>query len=212
MNTSILALGISALCAPAFGQVFKIWAEAPDSVISGDTYTVEFWGSVAGDNWYQGISGFAGFSIDAVSAGDIAQVTTASIAQWASNFGTEGTVNGAAVEGISGGQLPNGFGTEPFADLSNPIVLFTIEVTAGSNGAITYTPSNPGVYGGLSYYPDAWDGYLIVAPDDPGTTLLLVGATTRVVPAPAAVGLVGFAGLGTCRQRGRSNARKEINQ
>jgi hypothetical protein len=188
----IAGLSVIAFSNPAFGQVFTIWAEAPETVTLGETYTVEFWGSVEGEPWVDGVSALAGFGIDALGSGNVASVTTASIADWAVGFGREGVVNGIDVEAVSGGQLPL-IVFPPDFNWDNPSILFTIEVTATSvPGSITYVPGNPNINGGLSFYPDSFDGVSIVAPNDQGTTLVLVGATTRVVPAPVTLGAFGF--------------------
>jgi hypothetical protein len=198
MDLRTLALAVVAIASPAWGQVFTIWAEAPETVNPGETYTVEFWGAVEGDPWVDGTSAIAGFGISAIATEGSGLVVTnhgSVISNWAAGFGTNGTVVGSDLFDTSGGQLAALFGGFPPPDPSNPILLFTFDVTVGDlAGAVTYTPDGPNVNGGLSFYPDGQDGYTIIAPNDPGTTLVLVGATTRVVPAPATLGLV-FAGL-----------------
>ncbi len=196
------ALAALALASTAWGQVFTIWAEAPEAVNPGETYTVEFWGSVEGDPWVDGVSALAGFGVDALGSGPVASVTTATIADWASDFGMEGQVTGIDVLAISGGQYSL-IVFQPDFNWDNPSILFTIEVAASNApGLITYVPGNPNVNGGLSFYPDSQDSASIAAPNDSGTMLVLIGATTQIVPAPATLGLV-FAGLfGSGRRRG----------
>jgi hypothetical protein len=207
MITSIkpLALLPALLASPALGQVFTIWADAPEAVNPGETYTVEFWGRVEGDPWVDGISAMAGFGINAIAtqgAGLVVVNHGSVIAEWAAGFGTNGTVVGSDLFDTSGGQLAALFGGFPPPDPSNPILLFTFDVTVGDlAGSVTYTPDGPNVNGGLSFYPDGQDGYTIIAPNDPGTTLVLVGATTRIVPVPATLGAFGFAGFAVCRRR-----------
>jgi hypothetical protein len=212
----IAGLSVFAFASPALGQVFTIWAEAPEAVNPGETYTVEFWGSVDDDSWVDGTSAMAGFGIDAVAsegAGLVATNHGSVISDWAAGFGLDGTVVGADLFDVSGGQLANLFGDVYVPDLTHPILLFTFDVTVGDTvGSVTYTPEGPNINGGLSFYPDSQDGASIIAPNDSGTTLVLVGATTRIVPAPAAFGLAVFAGLAPCRRRVRSNARKGIIQ
>jgi hypothetical protein len=195
---SILILPLFTLTMPAAGQVFTIWAEAPEAVNPGETYTVEFWGSVDDDSWVDGTSAMAGFGINAIAtegAGLVVLNHGSVIADWAAGFGTDGTVVGPDLLGTSGGQLPTLFGDGYVPDLTHPMMLFAFEVTvADTAGSVTYTPDGPNVNGGLSFYPVYDDSNSVIAPNDPGTTLVLVGATTRVVPAPATLGLV-FAGL-----------------
>jgi len=186
----------------AWSQVFTIWAEAPEAVDPGETFSVEFWASVEGEPWEDGVSAFAGFGIDAIGSGDVVSVTAAVLEDWAAGFGTQGSINGINVEGVSGGQIANVFDClNPNINMNNPIRLFSIEVMAGLGGSIAYTPANPNINGGLSFYPNSQDGASIVAPNDPGTTLEFFGATTRIVPAPAALGVFGFATLATRRRR-----------
>jgi hypothetical protein len=206
MNTGIRpsALLLALLASPALGQVFTIWAEAPEAVNPGETYTVEFWGSVEGPEFIQGTSAMAGFGISAIATEGSSLVVInhgSVISEWAVGFGIDGTVVGSDLFDTSGGQLAALFGGW-LADMTHPIMLFTFDVTVGDTaGSVTYTPDGPNVNGGLSFYPDSEDGYSIVAPNDQGTTLVLVGATTRIVPAPATLGIFGFAGFAVCRRR-----------
>lgn len=194
--------GVVCCAAPVHAQVFTIRAEAPETVLPGEIYAIEFWGSVEGGLWVDGVSAIAGFAIDALGAGAVDSVTEATIPNWAANFGTPGQVSGIDVLGVSGGQVPNLFGPPTQSDMSNPILLFSIGVTAGGEGLILYTPANPNPNGGLSFYPLVGDGAMITAPNDPGTTLVLVGATTRIVPGPGGIGvLAGGVLVGSTRRR-----------
>jgi hypothetical protein len=201
MNKIIVLASALGLAGAAFAQNFEIALVAPMTVERGETYTVEAWASVTGDQWVDGTSAFAGFGFDLVGSGNVATVTAATISDWAAGFGVEGTVDGINIVRISGGQLPNSGDLNPYMDASNPILLFTVDVTAADvHGSITYIPENPNPNGGLSFYPDTDEFYSIVAPNDPGTTLTLTGVTTRVVPAPATLALVGLAGLARRRR------------
>jgi hypothetical protein len=198
-----IVFAFSLTASAASGQVFTIWAEAPGAVGPGETFTVAFWGSVESDLWIDGQSAMAGFGIDALGEGAIAGVTEADVASWAAEYAAPGVVLGDDVVGISGGQLHSPFFESPPFDLSNPILLFTIAVTAGQAGSIAYTPGNPNPNGGLSFYPDEDEGASIIAPNDAGTALVLEGATTRIVPAPMTLGPLlagGFAAVTTRRR------------
>ncbi len=202
MKNVFAIAAVAALAGAATAQDFTITAMAPTEVNPGETYTVQFWGAVSGASFVDGVSAIAGFGVDAMGSGSVAGVTTATIADWALGFGVPGTVNGANVEGISGGQLANLFGIlNPGIDMSNPILLFSIDVTAGASGSITYAAGNPNVNGGLSFYPDNEDGASIVAPNDAGTTLSFISATTNIIPAPASIALLGLGGLVARRRR-----------
>ncbi len=203
MNKVLAFAAASSLAGGALAQNFEISMVAPMTVGMGETYTIEAWASVTGDPWVDGFSAFAGFGIDAIGSGDVAGVTTATFPLWAAGFGVEGFVSGINVKMISGGQLANLFGVlNPNLSLSNPILLFTIDVTAANTlGSITYVPDNPNVNGGLSFYPDSEEGASIIAPNDPGTTLTLTGVTTTIIPAPATLAFVGLAGLAGRRRR-----------
>lgn len=202
MKNVFAIAAVAGLAGAAVAQDFTISAVAPAQVNPGETYTVEFWGSVEGAPWVDGTSAMAGFGVDAIGSGNVASVSDATVAGWAAGFGVAGVVIADDVTGISGGQLANLFGIlNPGIDLSNPIMLFSIEVTAGAGGVITYVAGNPNINGGLSFYPDSEDGASVRAPNDPGTTLSFVSATTTVIPAPASLALLGLGGLVARRRR-----------
>ncbi len=206
MKNTIAIAVVAGLAAAASAQDFEISMVAPTEVGFDATYTVEVWGSVTGGSWVDDFSAMAGFGIDAIATGGASLVASnggSVISDWAAGFGTDGTVVGADLVGTSGGQLANLFGIlNPAIDMSNPILLFTFDVTVGATaGDVTYTPANPNINGGLSYYPDSQDGASVIAPNDAGTTLTLIGATTTVVPAPASLALIGLGGLVARRRR-----------
>jgi hypothetical protein len=189
------------LSTTAFGQEFTIWTEAPTTVEQGGTYTVEFWARVEGSPFVQDVSAIAGFGIGGFATAGrhrVAMNHGTVFADWV-GLRTYGTVVGPDVIGVSGGQLASIFGV-PWTDLSHPVMLFQFDVTVGDTlGRVTYTPGDPSPLGGLSFYPLSTDGSSIIAPNDPGTTLTFVGATTRVVPGSGVVaaltvacGLAGF--------------------
>lgn len=198
---------VAAAASTAAAQDFHIWLNAPNSVLAGDTYTIEVWGSVAGGSWVQGTSAIAGFGIDILNvegAGIISALGPTVISPWAAGFGTNGTIVGADVIDTSGGQLANLFGfLNPNINMSNPIMLFKFDVTTmfGTSGWITYTPGNPNPNGGLSYYVISTDGASVIAPNDPGTTLTFAGIETFVVPTPATLALLALGGLFISRRR-----------
>lgn len=201
MKNVIAIAVVAGVAGAAVAQDFTIAATAPASVNPGETYTVEFWGSVSGGSWADGTSAMAGFGVDALGSGAIASHTNATIADWAAGFGVEGATVGNDVVGVSGGQLANVFNLNPNIDMSNPILLFSIDVTAGAAGNIVYVAGNPNVNGGLSYYPVSTAGASVVAPNHAGTTLSFVAATTTIVPAPASIALLGLGGLVARRRR-----------
>ncbi|GAB4384691.1 MAG: hypothetical protein Kow0022_08020 [Phycisphaerales bacterium] len=207
MKTAFALAAVAGIAVAATAQDFEIYMVAPATANPGDTYTVEVWGSISGGAWVDGTSAVAGFGIDAVAAdgaAGVASIGNQVFEAWASGFATPGTVSGADLVGSSGGQLANLFGfLNPSIDMSNPIRLFTFDVTVadGFAGTITYTPANPNPNGGLSFYPVSTDGASIIAPNDQGTTLTLTGASTTVVPAPASLALLGLGGLVARRRR-----------
>ncbi len=193
---------VTGLAAAASAQDFTISASAPATVNAGDTFTVEFWGSVTGTEWVQGTSAMSGFGIDAIGSGSVASVSSANVASYLAVGVLTGTVNGASVEGIVAGQIANVFNLNPGINMDNPMFLFSLEVTAGGLGSITYIGGNPNPNGGLSFYPDSTDGGSISAGVDAGTTMNFTGATTQVIPAPAStLALIGLGGLVSRRRR-----------
>lgn len=212
---TVLATGVAAgLAAAASAQDFEIFLAAPmyfDTHQLGETcsYTVEVWGQVTGDAWVDGLSAMAGFGIDIMNTEGgflIESISTSHIEGWAADFGVDGTVVGKDLVGTSGGQLANVFGfLNPDIDLSNPIRLFSFDVTMPTHigGWIEFVPTNPNPNGGLSFYPDNEDGHSIIAPLHDGTTLTLTGARTRIVdsPSPGTLGLLGFGAVLHGRRR-----------
>ena len=204
MKNAFAIAVVAGLAAAASAQDMTISMVAPASVAQNSTYTVEVWGSVSGGNWVQGTSAMAGFGIGATTNDDglVASITTSTIAGWAQGFGTNGTVVGADLLGTSGGQIANVFNLNPGINLSNPIMLFTFDVTVGAGvGTVTYSPSNPNPNGALSYYPVSTNGASVIAPNTAGTNLILTGASTQIVPAPASLALLGLGGLAARRRR-----------
>ncbi len=207
MKNAIALIVVAGLAAAASAQDFEISVVAPVEVAPGATYTVELWGSVSGAPWVQGTSAMSGFGIDAVAtagAAGVGSITGSNIAGWASGFGTNGTIQGANLVGTSGGQLANLFGfLNPNINMSNPILLFSFDVTVANGffGTITYSAANPNVNGGLSFYPVSTDGASIIAPNNAGTTLTLLSASTRIIPAPASLALLGLGGMVAGRRR-----------
>lgn len=204
-RSPLAAAALATLAAHAAGQThrFTMWAEAPETVLAGETFTIGFWGSVESPVFVEGTSAMAGFGIDAVGQGSVTLVSNVTIQPWAADYGTVGGIFGPNVQGVSGGQIRNII-TPPLSfSLENPILLFTFDVTAGGSGSITYTPANPNPNGGLSFYPDYLNGASIVGPNDADTSLALIGATTRIVPAPTPLMLVG-ASLYTLGSRRRN--------
>jgi len=204
MKNGIAIAVVAGLAAAASAQDMTISLVAPASVGLGETYTVEVWGSVSGGSWVQGTSAMAGFGIGVTTNDDalVASITSSTIASWAQGFGTNGTVVGADLLGTSGGQIANVFNLNPGINMSNPIMLFTFDVTAGGvAGTVTYSPSNPNPNGALSYYPVSTNGASVIAPNTAGTNLILTGASTQIVPAPASLALLGLGGLAARRRR-----------
>lgn len=187
------AAALAMLAAHAAGQThqFTIWAEAPETVLAGETFTVEFWGAVDSPVFVQGESTMAGFHIDAIGSGSVESVGYADIEPWAEQFAGGGTIEGASLVGVTGGWGYSVIAPPLIFNFDNPIRLFTFEVTAGESGSITYTPGHPHPAGGLAFYPIYTNGASITAPNDPNTSLALIGATTRIVPAPTSIMLVG---------------------
>lgn len=201
MNTLMAFTAACGLAGSAMAQDFEIFLVAPDEVFSA--YTVEVWGQVAGPGWFDGTSAVAGFGIDIIATqggGLVSSVTTAHNSGGGITLSDAGFPPGGGPDllGVRGGQLANLFGfLNPNIDLSNPILLFTFDVTLTSEfGIVEYTPSNPPPTGGLSFYPDSTQGTSVIAPNDPGTTLTLTGVRTLVnTPAAGPLALIAMAGM-----------------
>ena len=206
MKNLFAIAAVAGLAGASMAGGFTVYAVAPAVVNPGDTYTVEFWAEFSDARFINGTgvgtSAIAGFGLDALGTGNIAGVSTASINASLLFGSNTGVAGGGNVTGIIGGQLANLFGfLNPNINQNNPIRLFSIDVTAGAGGFITYTAGNPNVNGGLSFYPDSQDGASIVAPNDPSTSLNFIGASTFVVPAPASLALLGLGAMAARRRR-----------
>ncbi len=202
MKNLFAIAAVAGLAGASMAGGFTVYAVAPAVVNPGDTYTVEFWAEFSDARFINGVSATAGFGLDALGTGDVASVSNANINPSLLFGSNAGVVNGNNVQGVIGGQLANLFGfLNPNINMSNPIMLFSVDVTAGAGGLITYTAGNPNVNGGLSFYPNSTDGASIIAPNTPGTTLNFIGASTFVVPAPASLALLGLGAMAARRRR-----------
>ncbi len=192
LTLSSLALG--AVIVPASSQVCTIRAEAPATVQPGETFELHLWASFAGESWVEGESVIAGFGFDVLGSGSIEAVSAAIIDPWAAQFGNSGVADGTNVHGISGGQLPLHVVLPPpeTYNYDHPAHMFIIEVVAGNEGTMVFEPGNPNVNGALSFYPNLFEGAPVIAPNDPGTILEMIGTTTRIVPAPSGALLSAF--------------------
>ncbi len=154
------------------------------------TYTLEVWGQWDSPDFIEGVSAMAGFGFDieqTIGQEQIVSVGNLQYAPWAAAFGTDPTIVGNDMLGISGGQLANLFGIlNPDIDLGNPILLFTFEITTGEEHVwnIEFTPTNPNVNAGLSFYPDSENGASIIAPNDADTSLTM-NSWAYYIPSPA---------------------------
>lgn len=208
MKRLIFAGLAAVLCAQAAGQAVHhgyVWLEGPEGVLAPNTtYTMEAWGRWESPLFIDGFSAMAGFGFDVINtAGSGTQVASVSNVQfflWDGLWGTQGTIVGTNITGISGGQIPNPgiVPIWPFMDLRNPIPLFTFTfITADAPIVhLGFEPMRPHPMGGLSFYPNATDGASIIAPNDEGTALHMIG-WEYVVPSPSswvAVGLMMLAG------------------
>lgn len=208
MNKHIAVLAAVVCAGGALAQATHtatIWIEGPDEVLPDTTYTLEVWGEWDSPDFVEGVSAFAGFGIDVVpTAGreDIAQIGGVIIAGWAAGFGTDGVTLDLAIHQASGGQLANLFGIlNPNIEMRNPLLLYSFEITTGGGPieVLEYTPANPNLNGGLSFYPDSLDGASVIAPNGADTALVLVPWRYEV-PGPGGVAVL-VIGLIRRRQR-----------
>ena len=185
-NIAVWMLAGATSFAVAEPHVFTIYAQAPATALPGETFTVEIWGQVQSPLWVHNVSAVAGFGIDVLGTGAVTSVSGTTIAPWALDFGTNGNVVGTNILGTSGGQIfpPIINPVEPSEEFANPIMLFWFTAEAGDAGTLEFTPAHPSYFGGLSFYPYASYGATIVAPNDAGTSLHLISATTLIIPAP----------------------------
>ncbi len=178
MHLTRVTTAAAALClaASADAQTVEISASAPASVTAGDSYTVDIIATVTG----LPVGGaVAGVGLDALNTGgapNVLSITSATFGTF--NVGTKvGTPNGADLESVVCGQLPDVIGVNPGVDTSASIVLFSFDVQTEvvASGDIIYTPGNVAP-GGFLIYSDAMFGANVEV-----TTVTFVGATTTIV-------------------------------
>ena len=187
----LVALLLSASAAAQATHTATIWIQGPDEVLPNSTYTAEVWGSWDSPSFIDGVSAMAGFGIDVhptQGIGNLASVSSATIASWAAGFGSPGYLLNLAIIAPSGGQIPNVFGLNPGIEMGHPLMLYSFEFTTNDTpiSVLEFSPMNPNLNGGLAFYPVSTNGASIVAPNDAGTQLNLVPWTYRV-PAPGTV-------------------------
>lgn len=193
------ATGAFLVSSVASGSVFTIWASAPAQVLPGETYTVEFWGSVESPQWVSGDSAVAGFWVDVAGSGNIASLSQATLAEWARFFRSEGTVDRTSLQNVSGWQWSCPLLCKFMPTLENPLLMFSIEVTAGGDGSVTVgAVARPGDIA-MSYYP-SWIWYDVVTAQPDGSNVVMHSATTIVVPGPMSASVV-LTGLRLARRR-----------
>ena len=193
------AAGVLLVSSAASAHVFTIWASAPAQVLSGEVYTVEFWGQVESPQWVSGDSAVAGFWIDVAGTGNIASLSQATLAEWARFFRSEGTVDGTNLVNVSGMQWSCPLLCKFTPTLENPLLLFSIDVTAGGAGSVTIgAVPRPGDIA-MNFYP-SWILFDVVAAEPDGSNVIMLSATTIVVPGPMSVAAVGV-GVGFWRRR-----------
>ncbi len=160
--------------------------------MSDETATFTVFANWDSPAFIDGFSAFAGFGIDIVTsfgADNIDSMSNLQYADWAAGFGADPDYTSSSILNISGGQLANLFGIlNPNINMSNPIELFTFDVTwsSGPLGITEIVTGNPNVNGGLSFYPDSQDGASIIAPNDPDTALVMGSIIFFPAPGTAA--------------------------
>lgn len=192
--------------APAFAQTFfRTWFDAPETVVAGDTFTVDVWAETSGEWVGEGdfSSYFHGFLMSAEVLGNLE--TFSSISEASIYFSyplSPGTPEGPRLNDVMAFNL-FGFGFNGTMD--NPARLFSFDVStvSGTTGELIllHQPSSvsPDL---LRWYIDPFvgdDWYLGSADDN--SVLTTESFTVRVIPTPAAAALLAFAGLGTLRRQ-----------
>jgi len=192
-----LLLATAALAQSHFAEISVY---GPSSAEPGGVVTAEVWGSFQSDSFIDGVSAIAGFGIgieSQVTLGGTSEILSVTIAPWASDFGSIGTIAGGDISEVSGGQLANIFGLNPNIDLSNPILLFTFDVMIYMSHSTVFevAPVNPNPNGGLAFYPDATQGATVSAPNHPDSELIVHSWYFNNTPTPSVLSLCGLAGV-----------------
>jgi hypothetical protein len=186
-----LVFATSALAQTSVGTVTLTTDFVAASASGENTFTVVAWGEWDSLLFVEGVSAMAGFGFDVrnTEGRGFVRVGNFQYAPWSKEFAIGPDVGAYDIGNISAGQVANLFGTlNPSIDLSNPIELFSFDVTITGEqpNVIEFMPTNPNPNGGMSFYPDSQNGPSIIAPNDPDTALEFVGLRI-VIPTPATV-------------------------
>ncbi|MEN0019301.1 MAG: hypothetical protein AAF747_00290 [Planctomycetota bacterium] len=161
---SFIPLGL--LACGAIAQSVRVYVETPESAAPGSTITATVKAEMLG---FDNDAAIAAFGFDLLSVGDDAAVDSISPATIPTlTFGARpGTEAGNNLLRVVGGQPADVFGLNPSVDRSNPMTLFTVEVTLDNysdGSSVTLAPVRPDYRGGVIIYPDASRGRSVVAP------------------------------------------------
>ena len=183
---------------------FRTWFDAPETVIAGETFTVDVWAEVSGDWVGEGaFSSYLSSSLMSIEVtGDLNAFAGMSTATIHTNLPLDrGTVDGTMLRDVLAYNTTSleGYTSE------NPLRFFSFDITTavGETGELSllHHPSSvsPDL---LSWYVDPFvgdDWYLGSADDN--SVLTTESFTVRVIPTPAAAALLAFAGLATLRRQ-----------
>lgn len=211
--SQLAALAVAPVLAPSLAQaqehMFRTWFEAPDTVLAGETFQVWLWATYEVDGqtvppdehvstYLYGVYG----SVEI--AGDLPVFASISPILDGLYRLDSGTSDGAWLHEFVVFQTEEvpGF----YVDFCNPLAMamFEVTTTASTHGDLEIhlrPPSNLGVP-----YVGWWDGPTSdwIATNDPGVGLFAESITVRVIPAPAALGVLALMGIGAARRRHRT--------
>ncbi|MCL4222770.1 MAG: hypothetical protein KJZ65_15530 [Phycisphaerales bacterium] len=202
-NSSAVALLCAVAAAAGAQTYFDLWFEAPESVSAGDMFTVEVWAEASGlfVNDGQNISLFHSLLMSVEITGDLHSLASISPATIHTNFALNtGTPVGNWLVDVMALNLLD-FGFDP--DNQMHFFSFDVSTTTMGGGILTFNahPSSTGP--DLLWWhvqPPTGDSFYICSADD-NSVLTVEPFTVRVIPAPASLTVLAFAGVVISRRR-----------
>lgn len=161
--------------------VFTAWLQAPEVVVAGSDFTFSVWVGATGTT-IDAENALASFTMDVIASGLAAEFTPANLL--VPGF-SQGTPLENALRGVSGFNHPS---IAPFST-HNPIRASeaSVALPPGGDGVLELTLAQTQDW---NFMIGWWIDYIAgssVFDTDPGSSLIVIPATVRGIPAPAGV-------------------------
>lgn len=165
------------------GQGVEVRIEGPLNITPGDTLVLSVVAQAEPSSLIHAIGGFAFDVLVMEGSGELSNLAAPVVGAFDRGYRLDG-VGVTGIEGIVGGQYPDISGSNPSINIQNPVVLFTFEITADADAeagqAITITPGNPAIAGGIFVYPAIGSTTVLSVPSTAGSSLEFTPLTLMV--------------------------------